>query len=278
MSSLMLSKSNIQQLMRKFNFHPKRRLGQNFLIDKNILRKIIEVTELKQGDVILEIGPGLGALTEELVKRVKNVIAVELDKKLCQILKESLKCHGNVEIIQGDIRKFSFSAYRQDRFTVIGNLPYYITTPVIVYLLQQRDYISSILITVQKEVAKRLVANPGKKDYGAITCFVRYYANPSILFYIKRTSFWPQPEVDSAFIKLEPSKKPAADVLDEELFFKIIRAAFQKRRKIILNALRDIISKERLLEIFKNMGIDPKRRGETLSLEEFARIANQCIG
>ena len=265
----MLTKTRLKQVLKKYNIRLKKRLGQNFLIDKNIKDKIIEKADIKKTDTVLEIGSGLGALTEDLAQRAERLVAVERDEALCRILNEIMGPHKNAMVVEADILEFDLGRFRS--LKVIGNLPYYITSPVIQHLLEFRDSIDSILITVQKEVAQRLVASPGTKDYGSLTLYVQYYTEPKIEMMIKKYAFFPQPEVDSSLVKLKIREHPAVSVKNEELLFKVIRASFGQRRKTLANALKTICHETK--SILNSVDIDPKRRGETLSLKEFAKLA-----
>jgi len=247
----------------------KKRLSQNFLTDINIIKKIIQSCELKKKDSVLEIGAGRGELTFDLAKRVKKVIAVELDSKLCDILREKLKGLNNVEIVCKDILKYRI---QKGRLKIIGNLPYRIATPIIGYLIKNRSKINHIFITLQKELVERIIATPGNKDYGAISLFVQYYTEPEILFDIKRTCFWPRPKVDSVFLRLNLRRKPVYPVKDQGLLFKIIRKAFSQRRKMLKNSLNCLSPKERIEEVFKELKLDSFLRPEELSLEDFCKI------
>jgi 16S rRNA (adenine1518-N6/adenine1519-N6)-dimethyltransferase len=249
----------------------KKKLSQNFLIDKNIVKKIIESCELKKADSILEIGAGRGELTVDLAKRVKRVIAVELDRRLCEILKERLKDLDNVEIVCEDILRYKIP---KGKLKVVSNLPYAIATPIIEYLIENRSKISKIFISLQKELAYRLIATPGNKDYGSLSLFVQYYTEPKILFPIKRRSFWPPPKVDSVFLRLNLRKGYFPFVKDESLLFKIIRKVFSARRKMLRNSLEYLFPKDRIACIFEELRLNPFIRPEELSLEDFCRIAN----
>lgn len=258
------------------SFYPKKRLGQNFLIDKNTRHKIIENCELKKDDYILEIGAGRGELTKELANKVKKVIAVEFDRDLYEILKENLRNFKNIELICTNILKLKIKELSfKKRIKVIGNLPFYLTTPIIIHLVEQRRLVDKIFITVQKEVARRFIAQPQNKDYSSFSCFLQYYTKPSILFFIKKGNFWPVPTVDCAFISLVFYKKPPVKLKDEKLFFKIIRKGFGNRRKMLKNNLGDIFDKEKLLSAFNLLNLNPNVRAEDLSLEKFATLANQ---
>ena len=256
---------------------PKKRLGQNFLIDGNIQKKIIAASELGPSDNVLEIGAGCGELTRLIAASVTGVYALEIDPYLCQVLKCGLKGHPNVKIINKDILKFNLRRYfakLKNKIKVIGNIPYYITTPIIEHLLEYRDRINTIFITIQKEPAIRMTATPGSKDYGSFSCFLQYYTEPKILFLIKKTCFRPVPKVDSCFMRLQMRKEPAVKVNNEKLFFKIIRAAFNKRRKVLRNSLKSVIPQQKLGAFFNKYSINSNIRPEDLALEDFANLTN----
>ncbi|MBU4310491.1 16S rRNA (adenine(1518)-N(6)/adenine(1519)-N(6))-dimethyltransferase RsmA [bacterium] len=293
-----------KEFLREHGIRIKKRLGQNFLIDEGILNKIVEIADLSKNDIVIEIGPGIGTLTKKLAEKAKKVLAIEIDENLVKLLKEILKSYSNVEIIQADILKInlkklvtrlpSYPVIRfkkqadwqtgrlADKVKVVANLPYYITTPIIIHLLRAREILSNIVVMVQKEVGRRMVANPRTKDYGALSLLVQYYTKPQITIKVPRNAFLPEPEVDSCVVNLEVREKPAVEVKDEELFFKVVRAAFEQRRKTLKNALsraRDLdLSKKKVLEILEKADIKSLRRGETLSLEEFARLSNLIAG
>ena len=277
----MLTKSQLVEVFKKSGFRPLKRLGENYLIDANIKDKIIAEAAVKDTDTIIEIGPGLGALTIDLASSGANVYAVEKDKKAYSILKGLVgNDFPNLKLFNADILKFDLKAISGiGKLKVVGNLPYYITTPIIEYLINNRKSIKSILITVQKEVANRLLAAVGSDSYSSISCFIQYYTKPRYIHTIRRTSFYPVPEVDSSLIGLEVLEmSPRVNVGDEELFFRLIRGAFNQRRKAILNSLsRDAvlgISKEKLSKVLKEVGIDPAARPEKIGLSAFARLAN----
>jgi len=260
---------------------PKKRLGQNFLIDPNILRKIVKLSGVNKKDTILEIGAGYGNLTKLLCEKAGFVRAIEIDKDLCELAKQNLTECNNVEVICGDFLKDPGGPIKRPPgsfFKVIANLPYYITTPIITKLLENRKYINDIYITIQKEVGERIVAKAGTKDYSALTCFVNYFTKPKILLKIPKTCFKPRPEVDSCLVRLEVLPKPSVRVKDEELMFKLIRAAFNQRRKTLLNALTNASSlslpKQALQAALEKAKIDPKRRGETLTLQDFSNLTS----
>lgn len=247
-------------------------------MDKNIREKIIRSASLKKSDIVLEIGPGRGELTALLLEKVKKVIAVEIDPSLCAILKDKFSSSQNFELINQDILEFNPSLHSRGavKVKVVANLPYYISTPIIIHLLEHREIIKDIYLTLQKELAGRLAAQPGSKEYGSISCFVQFYSDVKILFPIKNTSFWPIPKVDSSFIKLKIRSKPKVKVSDEQLFFKLVRSAFGQRRKSIKNSLSSVLPGPLLTDCLKSARIKPSLRAEDLSLADFARLAN-CI-
>ncbi|MBF0384691.1 MAG: ribosomal RNA small subunit methyltransferase A [Candidatus Omnitrophica bacterium] len=251
----------------------KKHLGQNFLINKHIIDRIITSCELKPSETILEIGPGLGALTKELSLRAQKVIAVEKDRGLSQRLKEQF-IGKNVETIEEDILKFSFSRL-PPQTRIIANLPYYITTPIIEKIISERDNIRDCFLTVQLEVGERITAPPGSKEYGSLTLFVNYFTSPKMLFKITNTAFSPVPKVQSCFIYLDMKKSKEGMVEDEDFLFKIIHSAFQQRRKTILNSLSSLIEKKDLQKILSTAGIRENLRAENLSMEDFINLYGQ---
>jgi 16S rRNA (adenine1518-N6/adenine1519-N6)-dimethyltransferase len=258
---------------------PKKSLGQNFLTDKNIQRKICRACDLTDKDVVLEIGAGRGDLTVELALAVKKVYALEIDQRLFPILDKNLSVFANCQVIKADILKFDINKFLREnklkqKIKVIGNIPYYISSPIIEQLIRYRDSISAIFITVQKEFGRRVEALPGSKEYGSFSCFVQYYLEPEIIFEIKKNSFRPAPKVDSCFLALRKRENPAVAVKDEERFFKLIRTAFNQRRKTLRKSLKGFIAPGSLEEFFSTQGIDKNVRPEDLSLEQFACLAN----
>lgn len=259
---------------------PRKRLGQNFLIDKNIQEKIVNSCNLQESDVVLEIGPGRGELTRLLLAKAKKVFAVEIDKELCGLLSSKFSSSSNFELINQDILKISLVDLRGlqglGKLKVIANIPYYISTPIIAHLLRYKESIEAIYISLQKELAKRLTALPGNKDYGAFSCFVQFYSQPKILFPIKNSSFWPKPKVDSSFVELKILSAPKVKVKDEESFFKIVRLAFSQRRKVLKNSLVKMVEGDKLIAHLKLLGMKENARAEDLSLKDFARLAD-CL-
>ncbi|MDO8536076.1 MAG: 16S rRNA (adenine(1518)-N(6)/adenine(1519)-N(6))-dimethyltransferase RsmA [Candidatus Omnitrophota bacterium] len=276
----MLTQTQLKAVFHKYDFSPLKRFGENYLIDGNVKDKIIAEAFAGDGDTILEIGPGFGALTIDLASSGAAVFAVEKDKKAFEILKD-LVGDGlpKLKIFNEDILDFDIkSIFTGRKIKVVGNLPYYITTPVIEYLIENREIVESALILMQKEVADRLLAPEGSKERGSISCFVQYYTKPEYLSTINRHSFHPVPGVDSALLRLKVLDKPAYHVKDEQIFFKIVRGAFNQRRKSIINSLsRESvlnIPKDELMSILKKLNIDPTSRPQVLSLSSFASIAN----
>lgn len=276
----MFSKNEIKRLEEKFKFRPHKALGQNFLTDDNIKNKILQNALLKDKDTVLEIGPGLGQLTFDVAKAVKQLIAVEYDKKLFSILDEWTKDTKNIRLFHADYLKFPLEKYlpRNSKIKVISNLPYYLSTPIILKLLDEKKYIESAVLTLQKEVAERLTATPSSKEYGSLSLFTAYHAEVKRLFNISKNSFYPVPQVDSAVILLTVRSSPHVKVNNETILFDLIRKGFLSRRKTLVNSLMAqgnlSISKQELLKILKKLGFDPNIRAEELSLEQFAMLAN----
>lgn len=247
------------------------------MIDKNIQNKIIAGCRLSEQDTVLEIGSGRGELTLLIAGKVKRLISIEIDKDLYAALKLKIKAYKNSRLINQDILKCNLKRCllnSKEKIKVIGNVPYYISTPIIEHLLKYKDNVEEIYITVQKEFAQRVISNPGSKGYGSLSCFVQYYTQPKILFYIKKNSFYPAPKIDSALLKLEIRRSPLLRLKDEKLFFKIIRAAFNKRRKTLRNSLSGTLPINKLENFFKKYGIDRNIRPEDLSLPDFANLSN----
>ncbi len=273
-----------KEIIQAYGLALKKSLGQNFLTDQNILRKIVAAAELDATKGALEIGPGIGALTQQLAKAAGKVVAVEIDGRLIPVLEDVLRHNGHVAIVHGDILRMDLARLFREYFhgigkvSVVANLPYYVTTPIIMKLLEEKLPLEHIVVMIQKEVAERMAAKPGGKEYGSLSIAVQYYCETELVAFVPRTVFIPQPNVDSAVIKLKLRDKPPVRVDDERMFFETVQACFAQRRKTIYNNLLsrffDKQSKERLSELLQSCGIDPSRRGETLSLEEYARLSN----
>jgi 16S rRNA (adenine1518-N6/adenine1519-N6)-dimethyltransferase len=265
-----------RHILKAFNLHASHRLGQNFLISPGVVRAVVEAAEIEPGDRVLEIGPGIGTLTQGLLEAGAEVTAVELDKKLPAVLAETLKGYEHLNVVQGDILKTDIAALMGGApFKVAANLPYYITTPILLSLLEQKLPITRIVTMVQKEVAERMTAPPGGRDYGALSVAVQYYTEPEIVLDVPPNCFLPAPEVDSAVIVCAVRQTPAVTVKDEKLFFRVVKAAFGQRRKTLSNALKTTgASKEEIGKALDKAKVDAARRGETLSLVEFAAVAD----
>lgn len=263
-------------ILQRFGLHMSKRLGQNFLIDAGIVQGIVDVADIKPGDRVLEIGPGIGTLTQALCEAGADVTCVELDKRLPEILAHTLESYDNVRVIQGDILKVNIlEIMGEEPFKVVANLPYYITTPIIMELLEKHLPITDIVVMVQKEVAERMAATPGGKTYGALSVAVQYYTVPEIALYVPPRSFMPPPEVDSVVVDCKVRQEPAVDLIDEKMFFRVVKAAFGQRRKTLNNALKSIgVDKTIIADVLAQAGIETTRRGETLTMEEFAAISN----
>lgn len=270
-----------KDIVDKHGFKFSKSLGQNFLIDDNVIDKIIDGARVKEGDKVIEVGPGIGTLTREMAKRAEKVVAVEIDKNLIPILKETLADFDNTEVVNEDILKVDINKLVDEKLSggpvkLIANLPYYITTPIVMKFLEEDIPVTDIVVMVQKEVADRMNAVPSTKDYGALSVAVQYYCDTEIVAKAPRHMFIPQPKVDSTVIGLyiREEKKYKAD--NEQLFFKTVKAAFGQRRKTLLNSLSSmgVLDKAKIKEVLAEAGIDEKRRGETLSIEEFANLSN----
>lgn len=266
------------ELVKKYNFKFSKSLGQNFLIDDSVPKDIVNGAEVDENDLVIEIGPGVGTLTAQLLNRAKRVVAIELDNDLIPILQQELGDNSKFTLIHNDALKVNFAEIIGEEKSVklVANLPYYVTTPIIVKLLKENYNFKSLTIMIQKEVAERMNAEPGNKDYGALSLLVQYYCNTQIVRKVPPQCFIPRPKVDSIVIKLERLGEPRVKVEDEKLFFDIIRNSFNMRRKTLWNGVKSLgLDKEKLEEAFKNAGVDPKRRGETLSIEEFAILSDK---
>ncbi|NIK80071.1 16S rRNA (adenine1518-N6/adenine1519-N6)-dimethyltransferase [Paenibacillus castaneae] len=275
-----------KEIIAKYGFSFKKSLGQNFLIDQNILNKIVAAAGLDKTKGALEIGPGIGALTQRLAAEAGKVTAVEIDNRLIPILRDVLSNDSHTTVIHGDVLKLDLKQLFAEQFTgvtgvsVVANLPYYVTTPILMKLLEEKLPLEHIVVMIQKEVAERMAAKPGGKEYGSLSVAVQYYCVPEVVCMVPHTVFIPQPNVDSAVIKLTVRDKPAVDVPDEDHFFRVVQASFAQRRKTLANNLTAFVGKDRreaLTEMLVQNQIDPIRRGETLSLEEFARISRSML-
>ena len=267
-----------QELVKKYNFKFSKSLGQNFLIDDSVLTDIVQGADVNDEDLVIEIGPGVGTLTAQLLNKAKKVVSIELDNDLIPILQEELGSHPNFSLVHKDALKVDFNEIIGDEKSVklVANLPYYVTTPIIVNLLKEKYNFKSLTIMIQKEVAERINAEPNCKEYGSLSLLVQYYCNTKIIRKVSPSSFIPKPKVDSIVIRLDRLDSPRVEVKDEKLMFDIIRNSFNMRRKTLWNGVKNIgIDKEKLQKAFDDAGIDPKRRGETLSLEEFAKLSDE---
>ena len=274
--------SNTIEILKKYNFSFQKRFGQNFLIDTHVLEKIVDEAGIDEDDCVLEIGPGIGTMTQYLCERAGRVIAVEIDKALIPILNDTLSSYSNVEIINEDILKVDITnlcnKYNNGRpIKVVANLPYYITTPIIMGLFESGCPLESITIMVQKEVADRMKCGPGSKDYGALSLAVQFYSSPEIVAYVSPESFIPKPGVGSAVIRLTRYEKPPVEVDDEKYMFALIRSAFNMRRKTMVNSLMSGslgLTREEILSAIDKLNLSPQVRVEALTLEEFAALSN----
>ena len=275
--------SATKEIINKYSFAFQKKFGQNFLIDSNVLESIIRGAEITKDDFVLEIGPGIGTMTQYLCEAARQVVAVEIDKMLIPILEDTLSEYDNVEVINQDVLKVDIKSLAEEKnngkpIKVVANLPYYITTPIIMGLFESGVPIDSITIMVQKEVADRMQTGPGSKDYGALSLAVQYYATAKVILNVSATCFMPRPKHHSALLKLTRHKEPTVNVADEKLMFKIIRASFNQRRKTLVNGLKNSpelsFSKEQIVKAIEKIGKPETIRGEALTLEEFAELAN----
>ena len=277
---------NTIAVLQKYHFNFQKKFGQNFLIDTTVLDRIISSAEITKEDCVLEIGPGIGTMTQYLAEHAGSVVAVEIDKALIPILEETLQDYDNVTVINDDILKVDINRLVEEKnggrpIKVVANLPYYITTPIIMGLFESRVPLKSITIMVQKEVADRMQVGPGTKDYGALSLAVQYYASPYIVANVPPNCFIPRPNVGSAVIRLTRYQEPPVQVKDPKLMFKLIRASFNQRRKTLQNGLNNSpeisFSKEEITKAIESLGVSPSVRGEALSLEQFAQLANYFV-
>ena len=280
---------NTIAILKKYDFTFQKKFGQNFLIDTHVLEKIVDAADIGKDDLVLEIGPGIGTVTQYLCEAARQVIAVEIDRKLIKILKDTLSAYDNVEVINEDILKVDIAAFVEEKkggkpIKVVSNLPYYITTPIIMTLLEKRVPVTDMTLMMQEEVARRMQAVPGNKDYGALSLAVQYYSVPYIAAFVPQNCFMPRPNVGSAVVNLKCHEKPPVEVKDEELMFKLIKASFAQRRKTLQNGLTNSaeldFTKEKITEAILKMqeilGMkqNPLIRGETLTLKEFACLSD----
>lgn len=277
---------NTQEIIKKHNFSIQKKYGQNFLIDEHVLNKIIAAAELTEDDYVIEIGPGIGTMTERMAPECRHVTAIEIDKELIPILSETLSGFNNVDIINEDVLKVDLNkliAERNDNkpVKVVANLPYYITTPIIMSLLENKIPIDTITVMVQKEVADRMMVGPGTKDYGALSLAVQYYAKPYIVANVPMNCFIPRPNVASAVIRLTCHKEPPVTVKDEKLMFNLIRASFNQRRKTLINGISNFsglsYTKEQVAMALNSIGLSENIRGEALDLEKFAKLSDALL-
>ncbi|SEQ10051.1 16S rRNA (adenine(1518)-N(6)/adenine(1519)-N(6))-dimethyltransferase RsmA [Piscibacillus halophilus] len=273
-------------IMEKYGLGFKKSLGQNFLVDANVLKKIVAKAGVDEKTIAIEIGPGIGALTEQLAHEAKHVYAFEIDQRLMEVLDDTLSPYSNVtvfnqDILEADLETFLHEKYQEGyQVKVVANLPYYITTPILMKLLRDELPIHSMTVMMQKEVADRMAAEPNTKNYGSLSIAVQYYTESKVVMNVPKTCFIPQPNVDSAILQLTKRDEPLIYVEDEALFFEVVQASFGQRRKTIKNNLqrefKDRLSQKQFEQIFEESGIEPQRRGESLSIEEFAKLSNVC--
>lgn len=277
---------NTQEIIKKHNFSIQKKYGQNFLIDEHVLNKIISAAELTEDDYVIEIGPGIGTMTERMAPECRHVTAIEIDKELIPILSETLSGFDNVDIINEDVLKVDLNKLIVERndnkpVKVVANLPYYITTPIIMSLLENKIPIDTITVMVQKEVADRMMVGPGTKDYGALSLAVQYYAKPYIVANVPMNCFIPRPNVASAVIRLTCHKEPPVTVKDEKLMFNLIRASFNQRRKTLINGISNFsglsFTKEQVAMALNSIGLSENIRGEALDLEKFAKLSDALL-
>lgn len=276
LESVIASPEVVHYICKRFDIKMSKKLGQNFLIKRGIVDGIVHAAELMPGEPVLEVGPGIGTLTQGLAQSGADVTAIELDRRLLDVLDTTLASYDNVRIVHGDVLKLDVPTIMNHKpFKVVANLPYYITTPIIMSLLESKLPIERLVVMVQKEVALRMVAKPGTKDYGALSVAVQYYTEPDIVLDVPPKSFLPAPAVTSSVIRCVLRDKPPVDVIDEKLFFRVVKAGFAQRRKTFSNTMKTTgLSKDRIEELLAKANIDGQRRGETFTLQEFADVAN----
>ena len=276
LESVIASPEVVHYICKRFDIKMSKKLGQNFLIKRGIVDEIVHAAELTVGEPVLEVGPGIGTLTQGLAQSGADVTAIELDRRLLEVLDTTLASYDNVRIIHGDVLKLDVPTIMNHKpFKVFANLPYYITTPIIMSLLESKLPIERLVVMVQKEVALRMVAKPGTKDYGALSVAVQYYTEPDIVLDVPPKSFLPAPAVTSSVIRCVLRDKPPVDVIDEKLFFRVVKAGFAQRRKTFSNTMKTTgLTRDRIEELLAKANIDGQRRGETFTLQEFADVAN----
>lgn len=276
LESVIASPEVVHYICKRFDIKMSKKLGQNFLIKRGIVDEIVHAAELTPGEPVLEVGPGIGTLTQGLAQSGADVTAIELDRRLLEVLDTTLASYDNVRIVHGDVLKLDVPTIMNHKpFKVVANLPYYITTPIIMSLLESKLPIERLVVMVQKEVALRMVSKPGTKDYGALSVAVQYYTEPDIVLDVPPKSFLPAPAVTSSVIRCVLRDKPPVDVIDEKLFFRVVKAGFAQRRKTFANTMKTTgLSKDRIEELLAKANIDGQRRGETFTLQEFADVAN----
>ena len=276
LESVIASPEVVHYICKRFDIKMSKKLGQNFLIKRGIVDEIVHAAELTPGEPVLEVGPGIGTLTQGLAQSGADVTAIELDRRLLEVLDTTLASYDNVRIVHGDVLKLDVPTIMNHKpFKVVANLPYYIPTPIIMSLLESKLPIERLVVMVQKEVALRMVAKPGTKDYGALSVAVQYYTEPDIVLDVPPKSFLPAPAVTSSVIRCVLRDKPPVDVIDEKLFFRVVKAGFAQRRKTFSNTMKTTgLSKDRIEELLAKANIDGQRRGETFTLQEFADVAN----
>ena len=276
LESVIASPEVVHYICKRFDIKMSKKLGQNFLIKRGIVDEIVHAAELTPGEPVLEVGPGIGTLTQGLAQSGADVTAIELDRRLLEVLDTTLASYDNVRIVHGNVLKLDVPTIMNHKpFKVVANLPYYITTPIIMSLLESKLPIERLVVMVQKEVALRMVAKPGTKDYGALSVAVQYYTEPDIVLDVPPKSFLPAPAVTSSVIRCVLRDKLPVDVIDEKLFFRVVKAGFAQRRKTFANTMKTTgLSKDRIEELLAKANIDGQRRGETFTLQEFADVAN----
>ena len=269
---------SIKKELAQYGVTPRKKWGQHFLVDRNILNKVIRTARVEKEDVVLEVGPGLGEMTLALARQVKRVIAIEIDLKLVAILNKKMKDYPNVEVVKGDILKVDFRQFLKREghpIKVVANLPYQISTPLLFRFIESKEAFSTFTLMLQKEVAERMVAPPGRKEYGPLSIFIQIFLDVSIRFFIKPSAFFPPPKVESAVVHMVWKEKPMIETNDEEWFKRVVRACFGYRRKTLVNALKhsELFLPEPVELKMEAIGIDPRRRPETLTIQEFAGLA-----